>query len=540
VNYAVNGTGAGHVTRLIAINRWIRRYSACAGVRAEIYFLTSSEADGLLFSERFAAFKVPSKTVVGEAGIDRTAYLALAKQWVWHSLGLLRPDLLVVDTFPRGAFGELLSALDLCRTKAFIYRPSKTSVTSKPDFQAMLPLYDALIVPELAEHAHTVVPDSARSRLHYCGPVAIRETAELQTRDEARRLLGLPADRLVVFVSAGGGGDAEAERLLLDTCEALQEDESVHVVVGAGPLYRGRRIHAPRVTWLTQSAVAELHLAFDVAIAAAGYNTFTELMLAGVPTIFFPLDKKADDQRARAAQAVKAGAAKLLDTSAPDDVLGALDLWRHPQARQEASRAARMLMPQNHARTAAAALLKLVLPAHEVDAATELVNDEVLTLQRSAHVEMENVLTALEAIESHATAHGLSEAAEVRDHALALVRDLSQWGDGLPHRFRVLQQLGRKLPPGNATSRAAALREVLSALRAFDDWAGALSLVKLLGAERELTPSDFAAHLSRFLERLRNDGRNLYEGIARMAVAQGIGREQPSNRELLATLVGAE
>jgi predicted glycosyltransferase len=120
VNYAVNGRGVGHLTRLVAISRWLRRYAAYCGVRCEIYFLTSSEADGLLFREGFASFKLPSKTLVKETGIDKRTYLALAKQWVWHSLGLLRPDLLVVDTFPRGSFGELLSALDLAKQRAFI------------------------------------------------------------------------------------------------------------------------------------------------------------------------------------------------------------------------------------------------------------------------------------------------------------------------------------------------------------------------------------------------------------------------------------
>lgn len=138
VNYAVDGAGVGHLTRLVAINRWIRRYCAYLGVRPEIYFLTSSEADGLLFAERFAAFKLPSKTVVQETGLDKPTYLALAKQWVWHSLGLLRPDLFIVDTFPRGAFGELLSALDLCRKKAFIYRPVKPEFAAKADFQAIV------------------------------------------------------------------------------------------------------------------------------------------------------------------------------------------------------------------------------------------------------------------------------------------------------------------------------------------------------------------------------------------------------------------
>ena len=31
VNYAVNGRGVGHLTRLTAINRWLRRYAAYGG-----------------------------------------------------------------------------------------------------------------------------------------------------------------------------------------------------------------------------------------------------------------------------------------------------------------------------------------------------------------------------------------------------------------------------------------------------------------------------------------------------------------------------
>jgi metallo-beta-lactamase class B len=46
-------------------------------VACEVFFLTSSEADGFLFHEGFASFKLPSKTSVSSTGIDKLAYLAL-------------------------------------------------------------------------------------------------------------------------------------------------------------------------------------------------------------------------------------------------------------------------------------------------------------------------------------------------------------------------------------------------------------------------------------------------------------------------------
>lgn len=375
VFYAIDGTGVGHLTRLLAIARWLRRYTTAMSEKMEIWFLTTSEADAMIFAEGFAAFKIPSKTIVAETGIDRTAYRALAKQWIWHTLGLLRPDLFVVDTFPRGSFGELLSALDLCRKSAFVYRPVKPEVAARPDFQAMLSMYDLLLVPEEGDH-DPLVPDDARDRLVRVGPVMLRERSELLPRDVARERLGVrdPAARCV-FVSAGGGGDQNAERQLERTVSALRADPSIAVVVGTGPLYRGRTFAG--VTTLAGGA-AEWMLAFDAAVCAAGYNTFHELMFAGVPTAFVPQDKLADDQHARAARAVGRGAAAMLEPDA-DVVAVVRDLLDRPHARD----AARAIVPENNARVAAAELLRLVYTPASVDQVEEL-DDEILAREAQA------------------------------------------------------------------------------------------------------------------------------------------------------------
>jgi UDP-N-acetylglucosamine--N-acetylmuramyl-(pentapeptide) pyrophosphoryl-undecaprenol N-acetylglucosamine transferase len=375
VCYAVNGTGVGHVTRLLSIARWMRRYAAALDQRLEIWFLTSSEADGLVFAEGFAAFKIPSKTVVGETGIDRTAYRALAKQWIWHTLGLLRPDLLIVDTFPRGSFGELLGALDLCRHKAFVYRPVRPEVAARPDFQSMLPLYDLILVPET--DAHVIVPAAAKGHLVHVGPVLSRERWELFPRAEARARLGVDAEKRCVFVSAGGGGDTQAEVQIERTVQELSRDPSIEVVVGAGALYRGHPF--PRVTTLPGRAAAYA-LGFDAAVCAAGYNTFGELMFAGVPTAFLPQEKLADDQRARAEHAVAKGAASILDAGA--DALGVVKALLE---RPGASAAARSLVPENGARLAAGELLRLVCAPVHVDRVEAALDDALLASVAARH-----------------------------------------------------------------------------------------------------------------------------------------------------------
>jgi len=68
--YAVNGLGLGHVTRLLAIARKLRAHLPLS----EIIFLTSSEAEDVIFREGFAAFKVPSRTMKTKGELRAATY----------------------------------------------------------------------------------------------------------------------------------------------------------------------------------------------------------------------------------------------------------------------------------------------------------------------------------------------------------------------------------------------------------------------------------------------------------------------------------
>lgn len=510
VNYAVNGAGVGHLARLVAVNRWLRRYAAYAGSRAEIYFLTSSEADSLLFRERFASFKLPSKTVVTETGIDKPAYLALAKQWVWHSLGLLRPDLLVVDTFPRGSFGELLNALDLCRQRAFIYRPVKSELAARPEFSSMLPLYDAVLVPE-RPGTPLEVPPGVRPR--FFGPVSLLEPAEMLEREEARRRLGVPEGKLALYLSAGGGGDEHAERTLRFLCRELQSYPRFHLVVAAGPLYRGEEFHLPHVTWLSQWGSANFLRGCDLALTAAGYNTCAELWLAGMPALFLPQPKIADEQDRRAQRAVEAGAASLLPELTPAALQNALEPYLDPDHRRRAGEQARSLAPRNHARDMAAALLRLVLPPRRVDSAEDALTDALLQRARRRRLELEDLARL-----AHSLGDGEAELARPAAKLLELMQ-----------RHRLPTQAGlrlagafcRKLERATGLERARALRKLLPELAAFGNWNAAATLIRVLGSERELRAEDLADRLCGYLASCQ--GGDLYSAVARLAEAQEVG-----------------
>ena len=113
LSYAINGRGMGHLVRQLAILRWMRRITALLGVDCEIWVLTSSEADTLARREGIPALKMPSKAMLRDAGMSTSRYLAVARAWVLNAVAGLQPDVLVVDTFPGGSFGELLAVLEM-------------------------------------------------------------------------------------------------------------------------------------------------------------------------------------------------------------------------------------------------------------------------------------------------------------------------------------------------------------------------------------------------------------------------------------------
>lgn len=541
VNYAVNGRGVGHLTRLVAINRWIRRYAAYCGVRCEVYFLTSSEADGMLFAEGFASFKLPSKTLVKETGIDKRGYLALAKQWVWHSLGLLRPDLLVVDTFPRGSFGELLSALDLVKQRAFIYRPMKQSFARRPDFQAMLPLYDAILVPDEEEVSHTIVPTAAKGRVTHTGPVVCREAVELREREEARASLGVAPDALCVYVSAGGGGDPTSEARLARALAAIAEIPGAHAIVGGGPLYRGQRQHGPRVTWLAGERAIELMPGFDLAISAGGYNSFFELMFTGVPSLFWPQPKVADEQDVRVHRAASQGAARVLpEDCSLEHLRQELAELQDPARRRAMSEAAQAFFPRNNARRAAAELLRRVLSPAAVEAAEEAVDDALLAAARDLGYELHTFLDLMAVLEPRPRSELDAESAGALSKlAVELVREAAEAGVALEPVRRALDPLARKLARGTPAERAGVITRAMRAFQPFGDWAGAGMVVRALRSEKEPSGSHMIAALEAFLADLHQRGQDLYQGLARLARAQEAHAEPPNNTELLREALAA-
>jgi predicted glycosyltransferase len=494
------------VQRLIAVTRWLQRYASVVGDHLEPYFLASTEAENVLFAENMAAFRLPSRMAASSAGIDQTRYTALAKQWVWHSLGLLQPDLLIVDTWPRGAFGELLNAFDLCRKRVFIYSPDSQAIAEAPDFQAMLPLYDLILVPEYegvcALPFGSVDPD----RVRWIGPVMTREKVELLDRWEAREQVGAHPDSFVLYVSVGSGADIEARECLHSICAAVVDEPDVHLVVGGGPLFFGSMLQGPQITWLNGPS-ADLMLGFDAAISSAGYSAYHELVAAGVPTAWIPRSRLGDDQLARAARAQNGLEAILLEAGdlRGSKVRAVLDRLRERRAVRP-SLETEPAEYANFARVAAQAVLSTIWDMADVETASLAVGDAVLRAAADMSLPPHALITFARWVSREA------KPGEKATRATCTLFD-ALFAHALhpPLGFDLVKPLCEVLPMGNADERVDAVIALLDQMACFEDWGAAITFVQHLIPEKEVSLTAFRNTIEALLRAGGDHGLSLQD-----------------------------
>ena len=450
VSYAINGRGMGHLTRQLAILRWVRRIGQVLDRNVECWVLTSSEADTLARREGFCSLKLPSKAMFRDAGMEPARYLRVARGWVLNALAGLGPDLLLVDTFPGGSFGELTAALEFANRRVLVARRVRPEFAKEDAYRALLPLYQRVIVPDATD----------------VGPILIRDRAELLDRETARRRLGVT--RRTVYVSLGGGGDVNAPSVLPRLVRQLTE--SWDVVVGAGPLYEGPELRGPSVVWMDRYVPVELFAGFDAAVSAGGYNSFHELMHAGVPTVFLPQARIADDQLLRAQQAESAGAGRVARSASE-----VLELLESPGTAQ----AALDLVPRNGAKQAALAALEGLIPPQDLAHADALLDPAFVQVLDRAGVDLVRLVGGAEAAERFLR---LCSSVNIEDEGVALLKSLS-----------------RKFPAATPEQRVAAAEVLFPVWASFDDWMGAVSLMRAVPTQRVYALGDFAASMAAWL-----------------------------------------
>lgn len=499
--YAINGRGLGHLTRQLAILRWVRRLGTACDLKVEAWVLTSSEADTLARREGFPSIKIPSKAMMRDAGLEPARYLAIARAWVLQAVATLQPDVLVVDTFPAGSFGELAAALELVPRRVLVRRAMKAAAEKEAAVDALLPMYH-----------HVSVPDEDTA------PILLRERSECLDRGAARRALGVPEGARVCWITQGGGGDPTAAALLPRIVDRVVA-AGWHAVVAAGPLYQGPERRGPRVTWLDRYAAMELVPGADAAVSAGGYNSAHELRYLGVPTVWLPQEKLADDQAARVAAWGRVA-------RTPEEVGACLDELPVPEPGRV----------RNGAREAAAAVLAQVADPADVAAAVRAWDDATLAAIAAGGLDAGAADTALRLFSGDrpsAVSRRRGAAAELRERGVA-VEEPKAFAAAPVAAFVELcaavrapvslalplaEALARRFPAAPPAALLAACAALFPRFAAWDDWMGALALVRAVPTQREYALPAFAEDLLRWLGACDDP----YAAVKRLSTLEGHG-----------------
>ncbi|MGE0489870.1 MAG: hypothetical protein AB7S38_11750 [Vulcanimicrobiota bacterium] len=310
--YAINGTGLGHLSRLLAVGRSVRELASASEHPVDVRIVTTSEAPSLAWD--FPVYKFPSKTLANQNGLERRGFGKASKMLISNLVATFSPHLLVSDTLAEGSYGEMAFLRSYVGSAVFIDRHKDPAITSSEVYRRHVLLYDRILVPDHPERAeHYPLPTKAAQRRVFVGP--IHGYRPDLSRQQARDYFQVPDQARLIYLSGGGGSDSREQ--LADLVSTLAADPRNFLLVGYGPLHRGEVVYRPNVIPLFTPDASRFFPGLDAAISAAGYNSYQELLAARVPTLFFAQVKGMDRQDQRVAHGLEAGWHGQIDLSAP-------------------------------------------------------------------------------------------------------------------------------------------------------------------------------------------------------------------------------
>lgn len=269
--YALGG-GLGHLTRAVALGRAARRRGHCVDVVTNSPFASALALEAEL----------------GEGHVHRLG-AELDKHAVRESierlLGLVCPEVLVVDTFPRGLGGELAPLLPGLRArKVLVHRDLHPDYVERFGLARFVDAFDRIILPgEPAPFAHHPLATSTP-------PWLVLDARELLDVPTARRRLGVPerdeASPVVAVLACG-------RREEVDECARLAE--TLQRGLGPRALVRLLAPDAPPRLWPALAVMRGI----DVLVGAGGYNTVQEARATGTPLVAIARPRLYDRQALR-------------------------------------------------------------------------------------------------------------------------------------------------------------------------------------------------------------------------------------------------
>ena len=351
-----NGVGLGHLARCMAIARRLPG-------SVDAIFLTLSTV-GHLAAEagwHVEAFQHPSTADKAPASWANSLRDRLLSAIAFH-----RVDILVFDgnTPYLGLVRALQRLPDLPAVwlRRGLWRAGANAepLASSANFELVLEPGELAAAEDVGPTAH--LGDALR-----LAPIVSPDPDELMPPAAARRELGIEKGKTAILIQLGSGNNFDMVRAREALLAHVGGIPGLTVCEARSPVALDGVV-SPRCLKVERFPLAPYLRAFDLAVAAPGYNLFHELAFAAVPSVFVPnLNPTMDDQAARARWAQRAGWGCNVSAADPFSLIDAADRLLDTRSRERAVRAARQIAWEDGAAQAACHIAAL---AHAVDIVT--------------------------------------------------------------------------------------------------------------------------------------------------------------------------
>lgn len=333
-----NGVGLGHLVRLMAIAR------RCPKHVSPVFVTMTQSIDEVVEEGWFCEYLNSPNRIAG----PYRSWDAYFRQELEGIVEFHRPKLIVYDgnNLPPGLVGLVgaHSEIGLVWVRRAMWG-HWSEARALQDISAQKSC-DLVIEPqELAEErdfgATVTTIDRVPEPLNFARvpPITFLDPREALSREDARRELGIAEPR-AVLVAFGAGALLDQYETVKGVILALKRLEGLQVVVARHILSDDRLSLWHDVDTPQLFPMGRFLGAFDAVIAAAGYNTFHEVVQSGVPTLFIPVEaEQMDRQLDRAQWAQSKGLASVLRQQ---------DLDQLPQAVAELLTGNRRKHPEAH------------------------------------------------------------------------------------------------------------------------------------------------------------------------------------------------
>ena len=369
-----NGGGLGHLTRLMAVARRLPD-------DVDAVFVTMSQGLPLVTREGYTAEYIPTAATLDA---DAGTWQHYLRQRMDTLIAHYRPDVLVYDgvsLYP--GLVDSWGAHDGCVRvwlRRAMWRPGAGVPAGHEAFDLVLEPGDIAAANALGATVGEgvgVAPDAgvgtgagvgAGGRVRRVDPIVHLDERELLPRAAARQALGLDPERPAALLSLGAGNINNIAAIITRIAGSLGAGGDVQAVAVRSPIAAAADDAGDLDGVLVRSVypVSRYLRAFDVAFAAAGYNSFHELIAFAVPTVFVPNEHAiVDDQGARARFAEWAGAALAVSEWSTAELAASVEALLDPHVQARLTYNCRRVFPGNGAAAAAELLATLAVARRE-------------------------------------------------------------------------------------------------------------------------------------------------------------------------------